>query len=161
MNKNKIRKFARSWAFQAVATCVIALSVVCSWTYFRFGSISAAIDYLEGKPLSASRTVISLGDIGLEDSRVIEFRIQNHSDQPITLVGSRVSCSCISIDSLPSAIFPRQERVLPVRFKNNGKLGVWNQKFVIFSDSPTQPEIWLKIEGNTVGAATEIDSKKS
>ncbi len=106
MKKRKIR-----WLFVGVGLLVLFFVILG----IRFGSVGAAIAWLDGEAIYLTPKTVHLPDRkgGAEES--VMFHLRNLTGKEITIIGQRVSCSCAMAEDLPLRIGPNKVVDLRVR----------------------------------------------
>ncbi len=112
------------------------LALVAVW---QFGSLRNLSLYLNGIDYVVDPMRVDVGSGTPGEKRTAAIHIRNLGFKPIQVVGLEVNCSCVSTESLPLAVKPREirdfelvvslgganadfERVAMLFFDNHGKL---------------------------------------
>ena len=96
---------------------LIAVCLVCvfGWGVYRFGSIGMTRAYLSGFVIAAETPVIDLGEVRSGQEVTVEFRLQNLSARPVTILGANSDCGCLVLD-LPKTVNGSEVTSLRVGF---------------------------------------------
>jgi hypothetical protein len=86
------------------AAILLALTGIGSWIY---GSPAAALAHLRGELLTVEPSYVDFGTVRTFETQHRQLMIYNWSDTTHMIVGSRSSCSCLSVLDLPIAL-PRK-----------------------------------------------------
>ncbi len=101
---------------------IVVLGFV-GWSIVRFGGVSDAVSYLNGKRILAVPEVISLGRQANGTRCPVRIRLRNLADQPVRIIGAETSCACVATTNLPVLIGARQSVVLDATMLVDGKPG--------------------------------------
>src|SRR5579883_2831617 len=88
----------RDRGMSAVASTLLlpntGLAVLALWGWLQFGSISSAIGFLRGDQLIPDSYSKSFGNDVIGSSKAVIFRLSNHGNKPIRILGARTTCTC-------------------------------------------------------------------
>lgn len=94
----------------------------------------------------------NLGTVLVGEYQDVECTLHNHSNQPISFLGSTQNCNlerCIYVDDCPLQLAPRAECRAMVHIAPN-RAGWFECEVVFFSKSPSCPRLTLKISGTAI-----------
>jgi hypothetical protein len=130
--------------------CIIfAAGAVTAYGGWKFGSIDVLAEYLRGRRLTTPPSTVILSTDAHDEVHEGLIRIVNMGAGPGHIVGSRCTCSCISVLGLPVALSESGNTFVNVRI-NVGK-GTSDQKQTVL----------LYIETDrTITEATQITIKR-
>lgn len=101
------------WASTAILVCIgcaLLLAAGINW----FGSASSAVAYLRGDRLIPDAFAKSFGTVSKSEQPSVEFLLRNFTKQPIKVLGSDSSCTCLVVSDLPLIIPPNGRAILRV-----------------------------------------------
>jgi hypothetical protein len=109
---------------------------------------------LRGEVLSVEPrvTYIGTGERGQTQSFTIE--LQNHSSQPIRIVGGTTSCACMATGDLPITLAPGEAGPLNVQVRFAGSPGRFRHKFVLYTDHEQQRTLTARFTGTVIAPPT-------
>jgi hypothetical protein len=126
-----------------IGLALTGLIVLAGW--FRFGSLTAALDAFTGVRLLIDSDSRDLGQVAITESKSLEFHLFNRSGSPVTILGGRVSCNCLQPDPFPFTLQPGESRVFGVRFRPKPKPGPVSETLTLFTDDPRRPAIRIQL----------------
>ena len=93
--------------------CLAVLGVIA---HVRFGSLRNGLLYLRGHRLLVDPPAAQIGIVNNGESRDVLFRITNHTEKTIRILGCETGCSCMISRGLPVTISPGEtaEQVLGI-----------------------------------------------
>lgn len=65
----------------------------------------------------------------------VDWCYENPYDSPLTIVGTKVSCSCVQIQSMPSVIPTGKNSIAKLRVRANRKPGLFKQSILVYADT--------------------------
>ena len=148
---SKSERVALYWCATTVIIICLTLGVIVVYGCVRFGSVRSAVAYLRGQRLIVDSQSRSAGALAIGDRRFVQFKLGNHSVHPVTVLGSRSSCTCLVAEDLPFAIPPSGTRQVRVRVHPVEGQGPFTQRVTLFTDCPGQAEVVLQISGSVAG----------
>lgn len=119
-------------AMPLVASVILFIGFGASVT--AFGSPIAAFAWLQGNRLTVEPTVMDLGEVEAGPQRTVSFRVTNHGERPVTLVGGTSTCNCTATEGLPIDIPPGGSRSVPVKVSFTGRGGTYKQTVTWYGD---------------------------
>lgn len=119
---------------------------------YKFGSVAASVQYLNGERLLIDPQVADLGPLVTGESRRFAITISNLSDRPVRIVGGNADCSCIRISGLPVNIPGGDSGSVRVdavavdsRGAGSGELDV-SKRLVLFTDAPESSRLAASVK---------------
>lgn len=91
------------------------------WGTINFESRADALKYLQGRRLLVEPSIISVGEGMNGDHKEATFRVRNLSSSKVTILGSKSTCSCVSVEDLPIAIEGGKDHLFHVNMLLEGK----------------------------------------
>ena len=85
----------------------VALSVLgggYAWALHQYGTVAGLRQRLAGQRLVVANPTAELGTAPKGQPRDFTFRVRNCSGQPVTLLGMRTSCGCVTSAAFPLTI---------------------------------------------------------
>lgn len=128
-----------------MSACTLAL--LAGIAHSRFGSLQAASAYLNGAQLFASDPWKHIGTLTADQPCSITYQITNLRNSPVTILGSRVSCSCTVVDSLPPTLNGMETFELRIRVTPKSSTTHVNGFITLYTNLQSQPMIQLGFEG--------------
>ena len=119
----------------------VVLGSGLGWSTWRYGSPLGFLQALDGKVLIAERMVLYCGEARPGDEPVATFRLRNVTNQPVRVVGMRLSCGCGTTRECPFAVAPGETQLIPLTIHITdrtpaGELRVGNE---LLLDTPSAP----------------------
>jgi len=129
-----------------------AIGVGCVFAFFCYGwwstgSIRESVMYMNGQRLFLKPSAIDLGNIKTSEIINISFGVRNLSVTPVKLIGAKKTCSCISIDSFPQVILPREEKELVFSIQAPQHTGTFTQSLTAYTDADAHFPLTLTVKG--------------
>lgn len=144
----EIQRHPISWWIKSAAFSGIVVSMVLTWAYLKYGSLTTARDYAQGARLVADSADKSFGRLKKGQRTTLSIRISNLSQSPIAILGSKLSCTCLRVNGLPTTIAPSSSTNLEVEvIADNKKPGPVVESVQCFTDYPAQPRLMLRVSG--------------
>lgn len=119
------------------------------WSYSCFGSTRVAVSYLRGLPIAVDTMSIDAGTGKAGERREVTFRLWNLSRQPVRILGSSTSCTCLSADELPVNLAAGQSREFRVRvaYKPGGES--FREAMTFYTDAPARSKFQITVQGHS------------
>jgi hypothetical protein len=136
-----------SWIVTTLGITSVALAALMGFAFFRFGSIHAALSYMAGQGLVVNSASRSFGTLDVGRKRTVVFTLSNTTDRPITVIGSRSTCTCMVAGSIPLTIPPAGKIPLEVTVRAGEKTGDIAETLHLFTDYAQTPLVRLQITG--------------
>ncbi len=74
--------------------------------------------------------------------------IGNRGKRAVALIGSKASCSCVSVTGIPQTLEPGKEGQVGVQVLAPDRVGHFREVIVFYSDSSTTPALRVEVTGN-------------
>jgi len=132
-----------------VFTNIFLLALVL-WAYISFGSLRIGLAFLRGEKLLPDAYSKSFGTVEAGKVQDVVFNLKNHSSTPISLIGSSSSCSCVVTGRIVGVVPAGGEWPLRVTVRTAGRKGDISEKLNVFTDSPSTPQVHLRVAGRVV-----------
>jgi hypothetical protein len=129
------RKRSMSWMATTLVLANVGLVLLLVGAVSWFGSVTAAVAYLQGESLIPDARVKSFGVASLNDRPTVNFSLKNRAKRPIKIVGTASSCSCLITSTFPIVIEPWGEAVLSVRVGAKRKVGPFSERLRLITDT--------------------------
>ena len=142
---SKLRRFGSGWKITVVAVA-LTLAIFLAWARVRFGTTSAALEYLSGRRLIADSRTQFVGNLAPGSTEKAVFRLRNLAGHPVQIVGSRSSCTCTVAEGIPLTLAPSEERTISVSIHGSGQKAVIEETVHLFTDLAEQPVLSLNIK---------------
>lgn len=152
-----MRRFYKN-VLACILLAAITLGVMATWGWVRFGSVKAALLYTGGVRLIADPTTGSVGDLAPRARATAKLRLVNLSDFPITILGSKSSCTCMLVGDLPKSIPARGRGEVEVAYRAGAFPGKIQQSVVLLTDNTTSPQVSIPITGRIVAGSESVRS---
>lgn len=134
-----LRSFAR-----AVTPVVLLATLLLAITgLYEIRRIDSIISWLQGERIvvdHAFKTVLVHRPSG---QAVVDYRLTNISDHPVMLAGAATSCSCTTVEGLPTVLESKQSRTLSARISADEMDDELIGAIQIFTDEPGTPVLKL------------------
>jgi hypothetical protein len=136
------------WVLFISLLSALGLLAVAGFGKVRYGSMPAAVAAMRGESLFVAEPMMSLGEMVSDRPYKVNFEILNNSAIPVSIIGSKSSCSCaVAIDSFPVTIPARGKRQLTVITTLRDQEPLLSQTVSLRLDLPTQPEVVVGVTG--------------
>jgi len=141
------------------ALFVLLLALV----FARYGSISTAIQVLQGQALTVDKVTKSFGVVAPGEQADVSFLLTNHNRVPVRIVGSRTVCDCIARDDRPFVLEPGESRPYDITIDLPSHPQLVHRSLTLYTNIPGQTEVDLSIIGevaessNTTGGSHHTD----
>ena len=140
--------------FKTTVLSSLAVLVVLGFVgWRRYGSWTAALDSLSGVSLLIDSDGGDLGKVPLDDRRTVRFQFLNRSARTLSIVGGRVTCSCLQPDPIPFGLEPGESRPFEIRFHPKPKEGRVSETLTLYTDDPRRPVVRLNVRADVVAKA--------
>ncbi len=130
-----------------LAGAIAMLAVVLGVGSLVLGSPQDLIALFRGEAVSVHPETIDLGSGVAESRREANVTICNRSEDSVRLIGGTVDCACSVVKDLPVMLGPGESRSITVSFLRPDKEGRFVHHPVIWTDSPRQRTLLLRIIG--------------
>jgi hypothetical protein len=94
----------------------ILLGIVLVVARIQYGSVSGAVQRIQGHVLGVDRRLIDLGEVDAESVSSVEYNVRNLSNAPLQIIGARVDCGCVDASQLPISLSPGASSTLEFKF---------------------------------------------
>lgn len=119
-----------------------------------FGSVAGALSLLRGERISIQPLVVDTGRGSPGTLRESRFRLFNHTDEPVHVIGCKSDCSCIVSSDLPLTIPPHETESLTVKVRLPAVAGIFRREGTFLTNASA-------VRFTVVGDATNnTDSEK-
>jgi HYDIN/CFA65/VesB-like, Ig-like domain len=130
-----------------IALTLAMLAATLVYSRVRFGSVSGALDYLNGSRVLVTPRAQQLGILSVGEKRSLEYRVTNWTGREVRVLGKSSSCTCTVVEELPGSIAPSETvtiRVSVTAPKAGPDLAgsVW-----LLTDAPADTEVLLSYAG--------------
>jgi hypothetical protein len=132
----------------AIAAAVLLVVASLSWAHWRFGTVSNAVAYLDGRTVQVDQPIQELGTVEPGKRLPVTFNLISLQNEPLRIVGANASCSCILPPEMPMTLEPLSATPLTFNFIAPRTTGHFEQEIELYFDGPI-PAIQLKIVGAT------------
>jgi hypothetical protein len=139
-----------------------ALGALAGGARWYFGSFHAISLYFNGQSFVVEPTHCDVGSGCVGESRKVTLHIRNLTYGSISVVGLRVSCSCISGTPLPVAIGPRETREFGLVFRFPRTSNHFRQYVILlFDDQSVMRQVPILVTGKCIGAEQDGEPRVS
>jgi Protein of unknown function (DUF1573) len=139
-------KRAMSWLATTIIFVNVGFALVLVVGIQRFGSAASALAWLRGDSLVPDAYSKSFGTVAKDERPSVEFLLRNWTKQPIKVIGSAGSCTCVATSDLPIVVSPHGESILRVSSRARSGSGPYSERLHVFTD-PGQPSLVLRVQG--------------
>lgn len=130
-----------------------ALALAAVW---QFGSLRNLSLYLNGIDYVVEPTRVDVGSGTSGEKRTAAIHIRNLSFKPIQVVGLKVTCSCVSSESLPFDVEPREIRDFELVVSIGGASTDFERVAVLFFDNHGKMrQVPIRITGRCIDVQEE------
>ena len=140
------RKRPMSWLATTIILVSIGFASLCVAGIRQFGSVSAALAYLRGDGLIPDVYTRSFGIVDKNERPTIEFSLTNYTEQPIKVVGSNSSCTCLVTSDLPMVVPPHARSTLRVAARSRSRPGPYSERIHLLTETGVS-ELVLIVRG--------------
>jgi hypothetical protein len=155
----------RNWLVLTTCSALAILALLWVAAVARFGTVSAALNYLSGQRLIVDENRRSFGTLEAGRERTVEFMVTNDTSKPVSLLGARVSCTCVSVEDLPRTLAPSARWPLRVTIRAGRRERDVSEGLWLYTDAENRPQIALQLTGRMSGVdpdqATGLDVARS
>jgi hypothetical protein len=144
----------------AISLILILIELIVLWllSLFQFGSVSAAISYLNGDRLLIHPPKLEFGALRKEGYRTLGLTLENRADYRVRIRGASASApgsaSCSVLRIFPITIGPGEKVTFPVSVQAHNA-GTIDEQILLFTDDKRQPTVKVTITGS---AADIVDT---
>jgi hypothetical protein len=131
-----------------VSAVFAVVLVAAGFGYWRFGSTTNAVSYLNGEYILADRTVAQLGSVDPGKVFDVTFNLTNVSSKSIRLVGANCACSCLVPRSVPLDLPGGETTPVVFNFNSPKTAMEFEQVIQLYFDDSLAP-LKLSITGAT------------
>lgn len=133
-----------------VVLSTLVVGVTLAWSGWRYGSPLGVSQALAGKILVARHLEVNCGQVVPGDDGVGTFELKNITAKPVTIVGMKATCSCLSLRQLPLEVAPGETVSLPLKIhagmrSEPGEFRVGIQLFLDTSSAPIKIEAFMNV----------------
>jgi hypothetical protein len=111
----------------------------------KYKSINGMRWFFEGKQLIASTEIAYVKDAKTNEDLNVDFELRNVASDEVAIVGSRLSCDCITMEKIPIKIKPHATSTLSFKIDKSSLKEPFMREIVLYTNMPSQPQIILKI----------------
>ena len=159
-----MRIWPRSWLTLTVLQVNAALATLVLLSWYCFGSVTTGAAYLRGDRLIPDAYSKSFGIVDGGSTSTIVFKLRNFLNRPITVIGSRATCSCLLAEAVPLTVPASRSSNFTIRVVTGKKKGALSASMKLYTDSPETPVIVLTTSGvvryeSTVGNGKAENAK--
>jgi len=130
-----LRKMAMSWLATTTILLVVGfVSLLIGATHW-FGSVGSASAYLRGDGLIPDSYTMSFGTATAAERPSVAFALRNYTKQPIKVLGTNSSCTCLVTSGLPVVVPPNGRAVLTVSARAKSRLGSYTERVRVLTDA--------------------------
>jgi hypothetical protein len=141
------RKLTDRYTIITVLLTLLVLILFATYVSLYFRSFSRALAYSRGDRIFVDNPNIVLDKSRFTKTRTLNYIVTNLTNAPIEILGTQISCSCISIDKLPSSLVPFQTIEFQVIISIPKDSKNFGGSIRIFTDDPYQKEMALSFTG--------------
>lgn len=112
----------------------------------EFGSVRSALSYLRGARLIPRHYSEQAGTVARGEEPVLEFDLKNWSGKPITVLGAKSTCTCLSLGEFPIRVLPQETKNLKFRLRTKKrKPGPVSAVARLFTDEQRSETLILRV----------------
>lgn len=145
-NDSEGRKKAMSWLTVTIILINVGFASLLAVGIYQFGSVASALAYLRGDGLIPDAYAKDFGTVSNEVQHSVEFLLSNYSKQPIKLLGTNSSCTCLTTDDLPVIVPPNGNTTLRVTVRAKSGPGSYFERLSVITDRGG-PYLLLSVRG--------------
>jgi hypothetical protein len=125
------------------------------WSVVALGGIEQGVALLRGQHLYVAQPAMDVGELRAGEALTVEFRVQNLSSAPLTVLGARADCSCITTTGLPLELASRTSGTIQVQIiPSAGDVGeILTRRVELYWDHSLGTR-WLEIQARVVAPAS-------
>jgi hypothetical protein len=137
------------WSILAILAILAVTPTIAfyGWSFLHFGTFKAGGAWLRGDPVHVLESVVDLGERPAGERAEAACVVWNFSRDPVRILGSRTSCSCVVIDGLPMTIPPRSKKAIRVDVAVDSEPESFEQKAAFYTDQPEVEEFIFRVVG--------------
>ncbi len=130
----------KSTFVELVSNVRFALPILAIVGTVIFGSFDAALGYATGARLLVTSSAQHAGNLAHGETRSVAFELNNYSNQSISILGAKSTCSCMVLDELPMTLPPWQIGKIRVRLKARAgeSRHIQRESATLIFDDPTR-----------------------
>jgi hypothetical protein len=136
--RSPVKPLAGAVAILVVVSGVFISSVNDPWSQLA---------RLRGDFITVEPALCELGSGYRGERRKFAVNLVNHGDLPVNFVGGTTDCGCIATDDLPIVLAPGESRTIHVRMVFKGSKGVFQRRYVLYTDEERQKFVVARIKG--------------
>jgi Protein of unknown function (DUF1573) len=140
------QKRVTSWMGTVVILLLVGFALLLLEAILHFGSVASSLAYLRGEGLIPDAYARSFGTVSKRTRPSVEFSLTNYTEQPIKVLGSNSSCTCLVTSDLPMVIPPSGRAILKVSARAKSRLGPYSERVSILTDS-SESKLVLNVQG--------------
>lgn len=141
------RRRVMSWLVKTLALVGLGLALLAAVGIHIFGSAASAPAYLRGDGLIPDAYTKSFGTDWEGDRASVAFSLRNYTEEPIRVLGSNSSCTCLVTSGLPVVIPSHGETVLRVSAARKVGLRQYSERVRVLTNSDKRPLV-LSVRGS-------------
>ena len=134
MSATRLRMYVSGWLVPTLVA-ISAVSICVLW----YGSADRLWSAIRRQPLLMCISQ-DLGSYQIGSTIYANIEITNRSQSSVHILGGRFGCSCISTNSLPAVIRPRQHFEIPIEI-NADSVGFKKYPVTLYTDVASLPEL--------------------
>jgi len=139
-------KRTMQWLAITVILVILGFASLIMVGIFWFGSIASALAYLRGDGLIPDAYTKSFGTATLNERPSVEFLLSNYTKQPIKVLGSNSTCTCLVTSNLPLIIPPNGKAILKVNARSKSRSRPYSERVRVLTDSG-ESKLFLSVQG--------------
>lgn len=152
--RSGIRRDVRAGLCVSLTLTFASLGVVVGTGRVYFGSVSAALSYLQSERLLADHKVHSLGDLVIGSKQKFSFGLRNMTGRSVRLLGARTSCSCALLKELPEELENGESRRVELEVAAPQEPMAILGGLELFTSDPNVPVLTLGFTGRAVASGS-------
>ncbi len=124
----------RALILQTLAWTACFALIYAGFAWWRTGSISDVLPYLQGQRLLVHPLKLELGDQPLDTVIDKSVTVVNATGSDVTFLGAQKSCTCVALDDFPLTVPPGETCQLKLSLAMPRKPGSFEQSVKYFTD---------------------------
>ena len=121
-----------------IGSAVLLCTLVLACILFAFGSFKEAVHRIKGEAFYVYPRTVRLGDRAPATTETVVFHLKNLTDDEISVVGEKTSCSCVVTEDLPIVVKPHETVDVKVRSKTPKQRSEYDQTVLFMVATPSK-----------------------
>jgi hypothetical protein len=141
---------SRSARIPVLACLAAFVIVIFAGLFIATDDLWAGLARLRGDFITVEPAITDVGSGLTGERRDFTVSVINNAEHSVRFIGGTSSCACMATDDLPLTLAPGERRLLRVRMTFNGSQGLFQERFVLYTDQESQTVVVSRFHGRVM-----------